>query len=85
MQKVKYPAQAQLLGVALDAKDWGDRKLAEKRLSTETGLHLSLVQRYVRGEVSVGAKNASMVARALGLSIEAVLAAANAFRPATAA
>lgn len=45
-----------------------DRALAKK-----TGVHITLIRRYLHGEVAVGAKNANKLARALGVPLESVL------------
>ena len=53
---------------AMKAAGMDDRTLSEK-----TGVHITLIRRYLHGEVAVGAKNAIKLARVLGVSLEQVL------------
>lgn len=47
--------------------------LDARGLAAATGIHMSLVGRYLRGEVAIGARNAVKVAAALKVTVERVL------------
>lgn len=47
--------------------------LTDRDLAARSGVHITLVRRYLAGEVSIGAKNAKPIADALGVSVEAIL------------
>jgi hypothetical protein len=53
---------------AMDAKGWDEHRLAE-----HSGVHITLIGRYLRREVDVGAKCGIRMARALGIQLESIL------------
>jgi transcriptional regulator with XRE-family HTH domain len=53
---------AKILADAMKTKGWGESELA-----AASGVHQSLIGRYLRAEVDVGTKNAPKLAKALGL------------------
>jgi transcriptional regulator with XRE-family HTH domain len=62
-------SKSNLLASALKSKGWDDTKLAD-----ETGIHITLVRRYLHDEVHIGLKNGLRIAHALGVSIESLVA-----------
>jgi transcriptional regulator with XRE-family HTH domain len=61
--------KSNLLASALKAKGWDDNKLAD-----ETGIHITLVRRYLHDEVNIGLKNGLRIAHALGVTVESLVA-----------
>lgn len=59
---------AKILADAMKVKDWGESDLA-----AASGVHQSLIGRYLRAEVDVGPKNAPRLAKALGIDTLALL------------
>lgn len=56
------------LKAAMKAKGWD-----HKQLAAESGVHVTLIGRYLTGEVEVGAKCGVKLARALGVHLEDIL------------
>jgi len=67
-------SQLETLHKAMKAKGW-DPATPEgaRRLAEASGVHVTLVRRYLNGEVEVGAKNARVVAKALDITTDAIL------------
>jgi hypothetical protein len=61
---------ASVIRAAMKRLGWDARG---STLSERSGVHITLVRRYLDDEVNVGAKNAPKLAQALGLSVEDVL------------
>lgn len=49
------------------------RGIEDRELSRRTGIHVTLIRRYLKGEVEVGARNGPKLARELGISLEDLL------------
>lgn len=50
-----------------------ERGITDMELSTASGVHITLIRRYLKGETRIGVKNARTVAEALGLTVHQVL------------
>ena len=59
-----------VLKAAMQAKGWTNHQLAEM-----SGVHQSLIGRYLAGEVDVGLKNAIRLARVLGVEVLSIVGA----------
>lgn len=56
------------------AKGWDPKTHESARaLSDASGVHVTLVRRYISGEVDVGAKNARRIAQALEITTDEIL------------
>jgi transcriptional regulator with XRE-family HTH domain len=53
---------------ALQALGWDD-----KRLANVSGIHITLIRKYLKGEVEIGKKNGIRIARTLNVRLEIIL------------
>jgi transcriptional regulator with XRE-family HTH domain len=65
---MRSPSSGSGLRHALSALGWDD-----KRLAKVSGIHITLIRKYLKGEVEVGKKNGIRIARALGVRLELIL------------
>jgi transcriptional regulator with XRE-family HTH domain len=60
-------------GIDVIRRAMKDQGITTAELARRTGIHASLIGRYLRGEITIGLRNGPRIATSLGLSASTVL------------